>query len=166
MEVLLLLLIVLVVTRTFGEVAHRLRQPALLGELIAGIALGVVATRYAHLTPILAESKESPLFLGLTELGIFFLMLYGGVELRASELAEVSAKSLVIATCGLLVPILAGFALGWVFLPTSEFKVAQCLLIGTALAITAVPTSIRVPDGLGPTAITGRKNDRFGGNHR
>jgi len=88
MEILYVLLILLLVTRTFGELAHRFGQPALLGELIAGIALGAVVTHYDHLFPILAQTWESPLFYGLTQLGILFLMLFGGVELRASELVE------------------------------------------------------------------------------
>ena len=149
MELLYVLLILLLVTRTFGEIAHRLQQPALVGELIAGIALGAIVTLYPDLVPALSRSKEDPVFVALSQLGMFFLMLYGGVELRASELAEVSGKSFVVAGCGLVLPVIVGFGLGWEFLPQSNLKLAQCLLIGTALAVTAVPVSIRVLMDLG-----------------
>lgn len=149
MELLYVLLILLLVTRTFGEIAHRLQQPALVGELIAGIALGAIVTLYPDLVPALSRSKEDPVFVALSQLGMFFLMLYGGVELRASELAEVSGKSFVVAGCGLVLPVIVGFGLGWQFLPQSNLKLAQCLLIGTALAVTAVPVSIRVLMDLG-----------------
>ncbi len=45
--------------------------------------------------------------------------------------------------------MVVGFGIAWLFLPASDLKLAQCLLIGTALAITAVPVSIRVLIDLG-----------------
>ncbi len=87
MEILVVLLILLTVTRAFGELAHRFGQPALLGELLAGIALGAMVKAYAGAIPVLPGLPEDRAFTVLTDLGIFFLMLYGGVELRASEFA-------------------------------------------------------------------------------
>jgi Kef-type K+ transport system membrane component KefB len=144
MEFLYALLVLLLVTRTFGEIAHRLGVPALLGELIAGITLGAVFVGLGDSVPFLAELPEDRVFQSLTDLGIFFLMLFGGVEVRASELARVSGRSFVVAMCGFVVPIVLGYFLAWVAIPDSEYKVAQCLLVATALAITAVPVSIRV----------------------
>ena len=144
MELFYVLLILLLITRTFGEIAFRLGQPPLLGELIAGITLGVLATRFSDFLPFLVDLNYNPVFLALTNLGIFFLMLLGGVVLRAGELAEVSGKSFIVGTCGLLVPLFAGFQLAWWFIPGSDLKVAQCLFVGTALAITAIPVSIGI----------------------
>lgn len=149
MEILYILLILLLVTRSFGEIAVRLQMPALLGELLGGVALGVFAAQFSDAIPVLADLKDNPVFIALSDLGIFFLMLYGGVQLRASELAEVSAKSFVIAIGGLLLPIVVGFGMAWMFLPESDWKLAQCFFVGTALAITAVPVSIRVLMDLG-----------------
>jgi Kef-type K+ transport system membrane component KefB len=75
-------------------------------------------------------------FIALTNLGIFFLMLLGGVEMRASDLAQASAKAFVVALCGLVLPVIVGFWVSWAFLPDSDVKFAQCLFVGTALAIT------------------------------
>ena len=154
MELLGILLLLLVLTRSFGEFANRLGQPPLLGELIAGIALGAVAHAFSDSIPVLGDLPDNPVFVALTDLGIFFLMLYGGVELRASELAEVSSRSFIVAFCGLLLPLVAGFGLAWAYLPSSELKLAQCLFVGTALAITAVPVSIRVLMDLGQLQST------------
>ncbi len=148
MELLAVLLVLLLVSRVFGEVAHRLGQPALLGEIIAGVLLGVLVG-HVELVPYLSGLTEDPAFVALADLGIFFLMLYGGVQLRPSELAEVSARSLVVAVSGMLLPLAAGFGVAWYFIPESDFRVAQCLFVGTALAITAVPASIRVLIDLG-----------------
>lgn len=149
MGILLILLVLLLITRALGEVAVRLGQPAILGELIAGIAFGALAMPYAEALPALANLPEDPVFVALADLGMFFLMLFGGVQLRASELAEATARSFVIATSGLVIPVVAGFGVAWLFLPESTLKVPQCLFVGTALAITAVPVSIRVLVDLG-----------------
>ena len=144
MEMFYVILILLFVTRTFGEIAFRMGQPSLLGELLAGIALGVFASTYSDILPFLNDLDENPVFIALVNLGIFFLMLLGGVELRAGELAEVSGKSFIIGTCGLLIPLFAGYELAWWFIPESSYKLAQCLFVGTALAITAIPVSIGI----------------------
>lgn len=147
MNLFFILLILLCASRLFGEAANRLRQPPLIGELLAGIALGLTATRFD--LPMFRNLTHDGGFLVLTDLGIFFLMLLGGAELRVRELAEVSGRAFVIAICGMALPLISGFGLGWIWLPESGHKPAQCLFLGAALSITAVPASIRVLMDLG-----------------
>jgi len=149
MEIFYVLLILLLVTRTFGELAVRLGQPPLVGELLSGVALGVIVAQYTQTFPVLSELTEDHGFLVITDLGVFFLMLHGGIEMRPKQLAAASFSSLIIALFGLLVPLAIGFGVGWWFLPDSPYRVAQCLFLGTALAITAVPVAIRVLMDLG-----------------
>jgi len=149
MSLLYVLLVLLLVTRLCGELAERLHQPALVGELIAGIALGVVAGHYHDALPVLAGLAENEVFGGITELAIFFLMLLAGLELRPSELVEASGRALAVALGGMALPLALGYGLGWWFLPPSPFKTAQCLFLATALAITAVPVSVKVLMDLG-----------------
>lgn len=149
MDILYILLVLLLVTRTFGELAVRLNLPVLVGELLSGIALGAIVAANADAFPILAGLMEDQTFLAITDLGVFFLMLYGGVEMRPKELAKASFTSFAIAISGLLLPLGIGFGVGWWFLPPSDYKSAQCLFIGTALAITAVPVAIRILMDLG-----------------
>lgn len=149
MEILYILLVLLLVTRIFGELAERVGQPALVGELFSGIALGVIVARYTDTFPVLSELTEDPVFLAITDLGVFFLMLYGGVELQPREIAKASRASLLVAICGLALPLAVGFGVGWLFVPASDYRFAQCLFVGTALAITAVPVAIRVLMDLG-----------------
>ncbi len=144
MELFYVLLVLLFVTRLFGEIVFRMGQPSLIGELLAGIALGVLASQFSDTFPFLAELTHNPVFLSLVNLGIFFLMLLGGVELRAGELAEASGKSLIIGISGLILPFFAGIGLAWCFIPESTMKLAQSLFVGTALAITAIPVSIGI----------------------
>lgn len=149
MDLFLVLLILLALTRVFGEISHRFGQPALIGELLAGVALGVAVTAFPQASPLLATLPENEAFRAFTDLGIFFLMLLGGVELRASELAKVSKQGFAIAACGLMAPLVVGFAVSWQFIPPSEYRFAQCFFVGIALAITGVPVSIRILMDLG-----------------
>ncbi|MFO7713173.1 cation:proton antiporter [Desulfosarcina sp.] len=144
MEIFYVLLILLVITRAFGEVAVRLGQPALVGELLAGIALGAAIRFSPSSFPVMHAIPNNDVFTAITDLGIFFLMLMAGLEMRPREIAEKSKGAMFIAAGGLIIPLLVGFSLGWFFLPRSEIKLAQTLFIGTALAITAVPVAAKV----------------------
>jgi len=141
--------VLLIAARAFGELAVRLGQPALVGELLSGVVLGMVAQRFEGVFPRLAGLDENEVFLALADLGVFFLMLLAGMEMRLTSLTRGSLGAFGIAVGGLLVPLAGGVALGWVFLPASGYLAAQALFLGTALAITAVPVAVRVLMELG-----------------
>ena len=144
MELLYILLVLLVLTRVGAEVATRFGQPALAGELLAGIALGLVVARYHELFPVLSELRDNEVFVAITDLAIFFLMLYAGIELRPRELARGSLVSFSVAMGGFLLPLAGGFGFAWFYLPDSDLKLVQALFLGTALAITAVPVAVKI----------------------
>jgi Kef-type K+ transport system membrane component KefB len=144
MEILFVLLILLVITRTFGEVVARFGQPPLVGELLSGIMLGIVIQLLPDLFPIMKNINQNEVFKAITDLGIFFLMLLAGMEMQPRELAQSTKRSLIVALGGMMLPFMAGVGLGWIFLPRSQFFLAQVLFTGTALAITAVPVAVKV----------------------
>jgi Na+:H+ antiporter len=143
-ETLYIILIVLFTVRLFGELAERVGQPALVGELLSGLALGVLIHGFAEALPTLSHIVDNDVFGALTNLAIFFLMLLAGVEMHPGELAMASGKALVVALGGMVLPLAAGVGLGWLFIPASEVKFAQSLFVGTALSITAVPVAAAV----------------------
>ena len=149
MELLVALLILLVATRTCGEIAVRLGQPSLVGELLAGVVLGVLASQIPDLAPRVDDFATGDTFRGVLDLAVFFLLLLAGIEMRPEEVAETSMSAFVVAAGGMVVPLVIGFALGWIYLPDSDTKIAQALFLGVALAITAVPVSIKMLIDLG-----------------
>lgn len=144
MELLYILLVLLAATRIFGEFAVRLGQPALVGELISGIVIGVVVHSFPETFPGLVGLSDSEVFNALTDLGVFCLMLFAGLEMQPRELTKGSAVSVSVAVGGMLLPLGLGSGLGWLLLPDSSFRFAQSLFLGTALAITAVPVAIKI----------------------
>ena len=149
MTILYILLVLLIVTRAFGEAAQRLGQPALTGELLSGVVLGLVAARFTEHLPILAGLADNEVFHAIRDLGIFFLMLLAGIELQPRELAQATRSAMLVALAGMLLPLGLGFALGMLYLPASEYRFAQALFIGVALSVTAVPVAIKVMRDVG-----------------
>jgi Kef-type K+ transport system membrane component KefB len=149
MEIFYILLVLLIMTRVFGELAIRIGQPMLVGELVAGIILGLFVQQYSSAFPVLAGLTDDHVFEAITDLGIFFLMLLGGLEMSPRRMMEESGGSLAVAASAMVLPLAVGFGIAWAFIPDSNFRFAQSLFVGTGLAITAVPVSIRVLMDLG-----------------
>lgn len=149
MDLFYVLLILLVTTRAFGEIAERLGQPSLVGELIAGITLGSTVAAYPDLFPDLVGLAANEVFVSLTDLGMFFLMLFAGIEMQPQKILRYSGGALVVAIGGMLLPLVLGLGLGYMFLPETPLQAAQSLFLGTALAITAVPATVRILMDLG-----------------
>lgn len=144
MQLLYILLILLVATRVLGELAARAGQVQIVGELLAGILIGIAAQRFSGAFPVFANLGDNEIFEGITDLSVFFLMLLAGLEMRPRDLVETSKVALPVALGGIVVPLGLGIAVGWGWLPDSDLKLAQALVLGLALAITAVPVSVSV----------------------
>ncbi|MDJ0947649.1 MAG: cation:proton antiporter [Alphaproteobacteria bacterium] len=149
MEFLAVLLILLIATRFCGEIATRLGQPVMVGELLAGVAIGALAQQFTAAVPALLIGAHDNSLRHVIDLAICFLMLLAGIEMRPREIADASGTSLAVALGGVAVPMALGVALGWLSLPESPVKLVQCLFLGTALSITAVPVAIKILMDLG-----------------
>lgn len=144
MDVLYLILVLLSVTRMSSVIAVRARLPAIVGELAAGIIVGFLLQTFRDSAPSLWAATQGDTFAGLASLGMFFLMLLAGIRMEPLAFVQDSRMAALVAIGGILVPVVSGYGLGMWFLPDSDFRFAQCLFLGTALAITAVPVTIRI----------------------
>jgi Kef-type K+ transport system membrane component KefB len=144
MDIWFILLVLLITARLFSEMARRFSIPPLAGEILAGVLLGLVFSRYSESLPVLAHLHDQEVFVAITDFGIFFLMLYAGIELSYNSLKKASGKAIWVAIGGMIFPLALGVGFGWLSFPESELKSAQVFFLGVALAITAVPVAIKV----------------------
>ena len=144
MELLLIILVILVVARLAGELMERVGQAAILGELLAGVVLGLLVTGFPNLLPQFVGISDNEVFKAICNLGIFFLMFMAGMGMRLEQLAEVSKRGSVIALGGLLLPLALGYGLGWLWLPASEYKFAQAFFLGVGLSITSIAITAKI----------------------
>ncbi|MFC6767412.1 cation:proton antiporter [Natrinema soli] len=125
------LLLVLSVAWVFGALAERLGYPTMMGELFAGIAFGPALLGLLHPSELLSV---------LSELGVFLLMVYVGMEVDLRELFELGPQSLLIAFGAFVIPFGLGYAAG-VWLGVS---VGAALFLGLAMAATSLATKSRI----------------------
>jgi Kef-type K+ transport system membrane component KefB len=142
--IVLQLLLLLVAARLCGRASAWIGQPAAFGEMLAGVlivlALGMVSAPPAFLATI----ATSPTVALVGEGGIFLLLLATGIEMKPEEITAHSRQALWVALGGAAVPFAAGFAFAWLILPETGYKQAQAMIVGTGLAITAIPVAAEV----------------------
>ena len=144
MDILYLILVLLVITRVFAELAERVRVPGVVGELLAGVALGLFLKYFHDELPVLWSATQSETYTSIVNLGMFFLMLLAGIRMEPFDFARTSKFAILVAIGGMAVPVGAGSLLGILVLPESPLKFVQSLFLGVALAITAVPVAVRI----------------------
>lgn len=142
--VLLALVIMLLAAKIGGEIAERVHQPAVLGELIAGVVIGnLVLLGYDGLSFL--ASMEGVVI--LAELGVIILLFEVGLESNVREMMSVGASSLLVALLGIVAPFFLGWGLSAYMLPDEETLVH--LFIGATLCATSVGITARVLTDLG-----------------
>ena len=149
MEIFFVILSFLVFTRLCGDFAERMGLPSLVGELLSGVLLGFLAARLAGILPGLEGLRENESLELVTNFSMFFLMLLAGVEMEPRDMARRSGRAFAVAFGGMTLPLVLGVVLGLWFLPDSSQRSAQALFLGTALAVTAVPATVRIFMDLG-----------------
>ena len=139
-EVLMQLVILLIAAKLMGLVFEKIKQPKVLGELIAGLLIG------PSLLGLIDIHNEIIIF--LAELGVIVLLFEVGVETKIKELIKTGWSSLVVAMIGVVVPLVLGMLYVLTFTGL-DMKVA--FFIGAALTATSVGLTVRVLGEMGKT---------------
>ena len=136
-ELLLALLGIFVTAKLFGELAERIGQPAVLGEMIGGIVIGVSGL---HLI-----DAHNPVLHVLAELGVILLLFLIGLETDIQRLLSVGGAATSVAAVGVLLPFVAGFGVG----AALGYSTTVSVFLGAALTATSVGITARVLSDLG-----------------
>lgn len=136
--------VMLVIAKIAGELFERIGEPAVLGELIAGIVLGNLVILNFNGAEAL---KTNETIAALAELGVIILLFEVGLESDLNEMMEVGWSSLLVAVLGIVAPFLLGWAVSAYFIP-EDARLAH-IFIGATLAATSVGITARVFKDLG-----------------
>jgi Kef-type K+ transport system membrane component KefB len=131
------LVAIFVATKVLGEVAQRLGQPAVLGELLAGVLLGGSALGVVD--------PANPVLAVLAEIGVIVLLFETGLHTELRSLLSVGSEATMVGLAGVVIP----FALGYASALAFGLSHIAALVGGAALCATSVGISARVLSDLG-----------------
>lgn len=131
------LVALLVATKLLGELAQRLGQPAVLGELLAGVLLGGSVLRVID--------PADPVLYALSEIGVLVLLFEIGLHTDVRALAKVGGAALTVAAVGVILPC----ALGYGAATALGLTPLAAVVAAAALSATSIGISARVLSDLG-----------------
>jgi Kef-type K+ transport system membrane component KefB len=127
----LAVLLVFGFAKLWAEIAQRFRQPAIVGEILAGILIG---------PSLLNWVAPNALLDALAQLGVMFLLFRVGLETRSSDLLKVGGTATLVAVLGVIAPFVAG----WGILRAWGYGGIEAVFIGAAMVATSVGITAQV----------------------
>jgi len=131
--VILKLIVVLAAARFAGILAEKIKQPAVLGELLAGVVLGPSIFSFI-------EPGHEPILAFLAEIGVILLLFEVGLESNIHQLLKAGLASTLVAIIGVVLP----FGLGYVYAYSAGMSSIVSIFIGATLTATSVGVTMRV----------------------
>lgn len=141
---------IIIAARFMGWLCNKIGQPAVIGEMIAGILLG--PSLLGHLAPGFSEALFPASSLGnlqvLSQIGLIFFMFIVGMELDLKVLRNKANDAVVISHASIIMPFALGMGLSYFlyrqFAPENVQFLSFALFIGIAMSITAFPVLARI----------------------
>lgn len=135
-EILLTLFVMLLAAKLMAEIFERLRQPTVVGEILAGVIIG---------QSVLGWVAPSEITDTLAEIGVIFLLFTVGLETKPSAIFNVGKSAALVAVLGVVAPFIGGYVLMRAWGGTT----LEALFIGTAMVATSVGITARVLSAMG-----------------
>lgn len=123
------MLLVFVSAKLMAELAERVGQPGIVGEILAGVLIG---------PSMLGWLAPNEFLRALSDLGAMFLLFRVGLEVKSSELMKVGGTATLVACSGVVVPFIMGTAIMLFWgAPTNEAIFVGAAMVATSVGITA-----------------------------
>jgi Kef-type K+ transport system membrane component KefB len=135
-KILLMLFLMLAAAKLMAEVFDRLRQPSVVGEILAGIIIG--PSVFALVAP--TEITDT-----LAEIGVIFLLFTVGLETKPATIFRVGKRAALVAILGVVTPFVAG----WLLMKAWGGSGIESLFLGTAMVATSVGITAHVLSSMG-----------------
>lgn len=137
MQILTSLLTLIVLARVLGHLFTRWGQPAIVGEMMAGVLLGPA---------IFGLVEPNPALSGIASLAIFLVVLDAGLEMSFQDVqAAMRGRGFVVAMVAFFLPFGAGAAVAWAF----DQDLMRIIFLGLCISITAMPVAVKMLDEMG-----------------
>lgn len=136
LQLVLALAIIILAAKASGYFATRLKQPAVLGELLIGLVLGPSVMDFFHLAPFV-EGHTQDVVYELAEVGVIFLMFVAGLEVDVREMLASGKIALLSGNLGVIVPLGLGTLLALAF----GRELYPAIFVGMILTATSVSIS-------------------------
>ncbi len=121
--------VIFIAAKVSAEIFERLKQPAVVGEILAGVLIG---------PSVFGLVKHTELTQALAEIGIILLLFTVGLEINAKALFQVGGRALLVAILGVIAPFIAGWALLAIWgKPSIEGVFLGAAMVATSVGITA-----------------------------
>ena len=138
--------LLLLVGRGLGEIMQRFGQPAVIGNLLAGLILGPSLFGWvwpsAHNLIFPGDPKIKNLLAGLSDMGVMMLLLLTGMETDLKLVRKVGTPAVLVTILGVGVPFACGVAAAFFIpqsiLPAGSTRLVTSLFLGTALSISSI----------------------------
>jgi len=134
-----------------GALAKKIGQPPVLGELVMGIVLGILA--FVPGLGIIDTLKHHNFIIALAELGVIILLFRTGLETNVKEMLQVGPRAFFVACLGVVLPFIGGYFVSSLIFPESmiigTLSFATFLFVGATLTATSVGITARVFSDLG-----------------
>ncbi|MBI4667083.1 MAG: cation:proton antiporter [Nitrospinae bacterium] len=139
--------VLLAMARLFGEIAKRINQPAVVGEILAGIILGptICGTFFPDMVSFITPTEHAKLFLnGFTSVAVALFLLVAGIEVDLTSVWRQGKTAMTVSVLGILTPFTLGIFTVILFpetlaLPSGVDMGIYALFFATALSISALP---------------------------
>jgi Kef-type K+ transport system membrane component KefB len=149
-QIFIQLIVILIVVQVFGYLCQFIGQPRVIGEILAGLALGptLLGTIFPQVEATVFPSNALPTLQTLGDIGLVLYMFSLGTHIDTHAMLKQGRKATVVSLSGVLLPLAMGAAFAFFLYP--EFAgpkanlVSFMLLVGTAMAITAFPVLARL----------------------
>ena len=137
------LALILLTTKALGIITKKFKMPQVVGALLAGLVFGPA---------VLNILKETNFIIQLAELGVILLMFSAGMETDLTELKKTGKASFIIAIFGVLIPLIGGFLVAYIFSSldnSTTNTLLQNIFIGVILTATSVSITVETLKEMG-----------------
>lgn len=152
-NLLIQLCVMLSLGRLLAELARKFKQPAVVGEILAGIILG--PTILGNFTPEIFEmlfpstGASAVVLDGFIQVSVVLLLFIAGLEVDLHIVWQQGKQALYVSLVSLVIPFVAGFIVTWFFPELFDYadedkRLVFAMFIGTVMSITALPVVARV----------------------